>query len=178
MFGLYTSGNVWAIGDVLAPNVATFPCVHDTVASMEAQTYYMGVLDGSTPLGNIIDGGTVASFGSQPTVAADPNRRPLLAPDWIQEFWNTSSNPVGHGFNLVDPSNGSGFACYSFVPKSNIPLKIIVLDDTQSETDGSHDIHGHGFLDAVRWNWLQAELAAGQAANQLMIIAAHVPIAV
>ena len=73
---------------------------------------------------------------------------------------------------------GSGFTCYSFVPKSDVPLKIIVLDDTQSESDGSRDIHGHGFLDATRWNWLQAELAAGQAANQLMIIAAHVPIAV
>jgi len=33
-------------------------------------------------------------------------------------------------------------------------------------------------LAPTRWNWLQAELAAGQAANQLMIIAAHVPIAV
>jgi metallophosphoesterase (TIGR03768 family) len=33
-------------------------------------------------------------------------------------------------------------------------------------------------MDATRWNWLQAELAAGQAANQLMIIASHVPIAV
>ena len=73
---------------------------------------------------------------------------------------------------------GAGFACYSFLPKSDIPLKVIVLDDTQSETDGSHDIHGHGFLDATRWNWLQAELASGQAANQLMIIAAHVPLAV
>ena len=53
---------------------------------------------------------------------------------------------------------------------------MIVLDDTQSETDGSTDIHGHGYLDADRWAWLQAELAAGQAANQLMIIAAHIPI--
>ena len=53
-----------------------------------------------------------------------------------------------------------------------------MLDDTQSETDGSKDIHGHGYLDANRWAWLQAELAAGQAANQLMIIAAHIPIAV
>ncbi len=176
--GSYTSGNVWAIGDVLAPNVLTFPCTHDTVAAMQAQTYYMGVLDGSTPTGTIIDGGPVASFSSQPTVAPDPNRRPLLAADWIQEFFNTTSNPVGHGFNLVDPSNGSGFACYSFVPKSNIPLKIIVLDDTQSETDGSHDIHGHAYLDTTRWNWLQAQLAAGQAANQLMIIAAHIPIGV
>ena len=32
-----------------------------------------------------------------------------------------------------------------------MPLKVIVLDVTQSEHDGSHDIHGHGFLDAKRW---------------------------
>ena len=96
----------------------------------------------------------------------------------MQEFFNTTTAPRGHGLNLVDPSMGAGFACYSFVPKSDVPLKVIVLDDTQSETDGSHDIHGHGFLDATRWAWLQAELASGQAANQLMIIAAHVPLAV
>jgi metallophosphoesterase (TIGR03768 family) len=55
---------------------------------------------------------------------------------------------------------------------------MIVLDDTQREDDGSTDIHGHGCLDAQRWTWLQAELAKGQANNQLMIIAAHVPIGV
>ena len=65
----------------------------------------------------------------------------------MQEFFKTSSKPVGHGFNLVDPSQPSGFACYSFLPKSNMPLKVIVLDDTQSETDGATDIHGHGYLD-------------------------------
>ena len=64
------------------------------------------------------------------------------------------------------------------MPKSGIPLKVIVLDNTQREDDGSHDIHGHGFLDAARWAWLQAELDDGQAAGQLMIIAAHIPIAV
>jgi metallophosphoesterase (TIGR03768 family) len=111
-------------------------------------------------------------------VVADPQRRPLLRTEWIQEFFNTTTSPAGHGYGLVDPSLGSGFACYSFVPRSDVPLKVIVLDDTQSESDGSHDIHGHGFLDATRWAWLQAELAAGQASNQLMIIAAHVPIAV
>ena len=175
----YTSSNVWAVGDLIAPNVpADFPCTHDTTASINQHTYYMGVLNGLTPTGNIIDAGTVASIGSPPTVAADPDRRPLLREEWVQEFFTTTSTPVGHGFNLVDSSLGSGFACYSFLPKSNIPLKIIVLDDTQSETDGSHDIHGHAFLDAMRWSWLQAELAAGQAANQLMIIAAHIPIAV
>jgi metallophosphoesterase (TIGR03768 family) len=175
----YISSNVWAVGDLIAPNVPTdFPCTHDTTASIKQHTYYMGVLDGSTPTGSIIDAGTVASISPPPTVPADPDRRPLLSAEWIQEFFTTTSTPVGHGFNLVAPSFGSGFACYSFLPKSNIPLKVIVLDDTQSETDGSHDIHGHAFLDATRWNWLQAELAAGQAANQLMVIAAHIPIAV
>jgi metallophosphoesterase (TIGR03768 family) len=71
-----------------------------------------------------------------------------------------------------------GFACYSFLPKVGIPLKVIVLDNTQREDDDSHDIHGHGFLDKARWEWLQAELDAGQANNQLMVIAAHIPIAV
>jgi metallophosphoesterase (TIGR03768 family) len=180
----YISANVWAVGDVYIPPpisnlLKTFPCLCDLYATIkEEPIFYMGVIDGSTPTSNIIDAGPVASITPPPTVAADPNRRSLAITDWIQEFFNTTTRPIGHGFNLVDQSMGSGFACYSFVPKSDIPLKIIVLDDVQSVTDGSHDGHTHGFLNAVRWNWLQAELAAGQAANQLMIIAAHVPIAV
>jgi len=111
-------------------------------------------------------------------VVADPDRRSLMRTEWIGEFFKTDSSPVGHGLNLVDKAAPAGFACYSFVPKSDVPLKIIVLDDTQSENDGSADIHGHGFLDAYRWTWLKAELAAGQVANQLMVIAAHAPIGV
>jgi metallophosphoesterase (TIGR03768 family) len=174
----YTSANVWAIGDVLAPNSKMFPCLFDTRASIAQPLLYPGVLDGSTPTGTIKGAGMVSAVGAAPTVTADPNRRPLLRDEWIQEFFNTTSTPAGHGLNLVDSAMGSGFACYSFLPKSDVPLKIIVLDDTQSESDGSHDIHGHGFLDATRWAWLQTELAEGQSANQLMIIAAHIPIAV
>jgi metallophosphoesterase (TIGR03768 family) len=170
----YISSNVWRIGDVLKPN-DTFPCVYDTSKALKEATYYTGVLDGRTATGEIIDAGVLST---QPVVAADANRRSLLRTEWIEEFFNTSTAPAGHGFNLVDKSMGSGFACYSFVPSTDIPLKVIVLDDTQSENDGSHDIHGHGFLDETRWKWLQTELAAGQANNQLMIIAAHVPIAV
>jgi len=92
----------------------------------------------------------------------------------MKEFFTTSSTPAGHGFNLADADKG--FACYSFVPKVALPLKVIVLDDTQKEDDGSPDVHGHGFLDTERWNWLKKELAAGDVAGQLMIVAAHVPI--
>jgi metallophosphoesterase (TIGR03768 family) len=113
-----------------------------------------------------------------PTVIPDPDRRSLTKPEWVNEFFKTSSAPVGHGFNLVPTGQESGFACYSFVPHSAIPIKVIVLDNTQREDDGSISIHGHGFLDRARWNWLKAELAAGDAAGQLMIIAAHIPISV
>jgi len=59
-----------------------------------------------------------------------------------------------------------------------VPSKVVWSDDRRGEDDGSVDIHGHGFLDATRWAWLQAELDDGQAADQLMIIAAHIPIGV
>jgi metallophosphoesterase (TIGR03768 family) len=161
----YISDTVIATGDVLADP-----------RNINKPDYYMGVLDGSTPYGDITGAGPVGKFSSAPKVVADPDRRSLLRTEWMKEFFTTSSNPVGHGFSLVDAQKG--FACYSFVPKSAIPIKIIVLDDTQRDDDGSVNIHGHGFLDKARWNWLKKELADGQAAGQLMIIAAHVPIGV
>jgi metallophosphoesterase (TIGR03768 family) len=178
----YISGTVWSRADFLIPLIPplSFPVLFNMDNMTVGVQYYQGLIDGLTPLGNIIKAGKVGdpSFDNPPTVVADANRRSLRRTEWISEFFNTSSRPAGHGFNLVNPTQQSGFACYSFLPKSNIPIKVIVLDDTQSETDGSKDIHGHGYLDANRWAWLKAELAAGQAANQLMIIAAHIPIAV
>lgn len=159
----YLTDEVFATGDVLRdPRKIT------------SRDYYMGVLDGSTPYGDVKYAGPVGSFSSPPKVAADPDRRSLLRTEWMNEFFKTSSTPVGHGFNLTNANNG--FACYSFMPKSNIPIKVIVLDNTQKEDDGSVGIHGHGFLDQARWAWLKKELADGDAADQLMIIAAHVPI--
>ena len=159
----YITDEVFATGDVLSDP-----------RKINSRDCYMGVLDGSTPYGDLIKAGPVGNFNSAPKVVADPDRRSLLRTEWMNEFFNTSSSPVGHGFNLSDANNG--FACYSFVPKSTVPIRIIVLDDTQKEDDGSADIHGHGFLDQARWTWLKKELVAGDAAGQLMIIAAHVPI--
>jgi len=159
----YITDEVFAAGDVLKDR-----------RKINSREYYMGVLDGSTPYGDLIKAGPVGNFSSAPKVVADPDRRSLLRTEWMNEFFKTSSSPVGHGFNVSDANNG--FACYSFVPKSTVPIKVIVLDDTQKEDDGSDDIHGHGFLDQARWARLKKELADGDAAGQLMIIAAHAPI--
>jgi metallophosphoesterase (TIGR03768 family) len=143
---------------------------------IKSRGYYMGVIDGSTPYGNVIDAGPVASFSTPPTVPADPNRRFLSRNDWISEFFNTTTSPAGHGFTQADIA--SGFADYSFEPKSDIPIKVIVLDDTQSDNDPSETTNGHGSLDKARYDWLVSELDKGQAEGQLMIIAAHIPIGV
>ncbi|MGA2488056.1 MAG: TIGR03768 family metallophosphoesterase [Roseiarcus sp.] len=181
----YTAGAVWAIGDPLAPRIADFPVLFDVAAFKAKPAFYPGVIDGASPTGAIVKAGAAADpafAAGAPKVVADPARRALSKPGWIGEFYDTTTRPVGHGFHLARKSRfgrrDPGFACYSFTPKSHLPLKMIVLDDTQASDDGSRDIHGHGCLDAARWSWLKEELDAGQANHQLMIVAAHVPIAV
>lgn len=148
------------------------------VFDMRDPFYYMGVLDGATPYGNIIKAGPVQAFSKAPEVTPDVKRRSLTKAQWAEEFFHTTRHPKGHGLNLVPSGQNPEFACYSFMPKSKLPLKVIVLDDTQSEHDGDKSIHGRGFLSQARWDWLKSELKAGSDADQLMIIACHIPIAV
>ncbi len=143
---------------------------------VKARGFYMGAIDGSTPNGDIIGAGPVADFKTPPTVPADPNRRFLSRNDWISEFFNTSSNPKGHGFSQANIS--TGFANYTFEPESNLPIKVIVLDDTQRDDNPNGYAYGRGALDQERYDWLVKELDKGQTEGKLMIIAAHIPIGV
>ncbi len=161
----YISDTVIAMGDVLGDP-----------RGIDKRDFYMGVLDGSTPYGDIKYAGPVGNFTSPPKVTADPNRRSLSRTEWMNEFFATSSNTAGHGFKPVDARKG--FASYSFQPKPGIPIKVIVLDDTQRDDDADVHGYGHGSLDRERYEWLVRELDRGQAAGQLMIIAAHAPIGV
>ena len=138
---------------------------------------FLGTVDGTTPYGTVTNSGPVANYivdgvTNAPTVAADTNRYSLTRSNWMAEFFNTTSLPIGHGFSPANVTND--FACYSFIPKSNLPLKVIVLDDTMSDTN--FDFNGQGGLDDTHFNWLTNELQLGQDADQLMIIAAHIPI--
>ena len=96
----------------------------------------------------------------------------------MREFFTTTSNPVGHGFTQANLDQD--FACYSFVPKTNLPLKVIALDDTAKGAGQANYASGYlntgTGLNASRLQWLKDELQAGQDANQLMIVAAHVPV--
>lgn len=138
---------------------------------------YMGVIDGSTPYGDLIKAGPQEWFSTPPKVIADANRRSLATSDssslnWMTEFFTTTTNPVGHGFTQANLNQD--FASYSFIPKANIPIKVIVLDNTCKGP--SQPIYYAGCLDQTRIDWLTGELQKGQDENQLMIIAAHIPV--
>jgi len=72
----------------------------------------------------------------------------------------------------------AGFACYTFEPKADVPIRVLVLDDTQRDDEPYDNGYGHLSLDKERHDWLMGELEKGQTENKLMIIAAHVPIGV
>ena len=150
---------------------------NENVLCLGTNHIYMGTIDGSTPYGDVIDVGSVTNFivggvTNFPTVVADTNRYSLTISNWMGEFFNTASKPVGHGFSEANITNS--FACYSFKPLTNMPVKVIVLDDTMSDKDFAFG--EQGCLDPKRFNWLVKELDHGQAQDQLMIIAAHVPL--
>jgi len=158
--------------------VSDFQTAYTNATILKLGDDFMGTIDGTTPYGNIIDAGSVANYvvngvTNAPTVMPDPNRYGLSSSNWMSEFFNTSSQPVGHGFSQWNITND--FVCYSFEPKPNLPLKVIVLDDTM--TDQNYDPKGQAGLDTNQLVWLVNELNEGQTNDQLMIIAAHEPIA-
>ena len=143
------------------------------LALMEGSGYLMGVVDGSTEYGDIIHVGPVTDPANQPLrkIAADPHRRALWISQWMSEFFNSTSKPAGHGFTREMINGAALAACYTFYPKANMPIKVIVLDDTDKSACGAY-----GSLDEARYDWLINELETGQTAEELMIICSHIPV--
>ena len=168
----------YAANDYIRGNYTGLDIVNQAdpqIGDLDARGYYLGSIDGRTLLGEVIGAGAASLFQTPPQVlAADPNRRSLLRDQWISEFFNTSSSPAGHGFSQSNVT--TGFACYTFEPKADLPVRVIVLDDTQEDSDPKNTNYAHSSLDEARFNWLISELHKGQADKKLMIIAAHIPI--
>ena len=147
---------------------------------LNSRGLYMGVVDGTTPFGDVIGAGPVGVV-TPPKVIPNPDRRSLATTtsttlQWMREFFNTTSMPSGHGFTQANLDNDT--ALYTFRPKAEIPLRVIVFDDTCKVNPAplSPMYYAAGCVDQARYDWLVGELEKGQAAGELMIIAAHIPV--
>jgi metallophosphoesterase (TIGR03768 family) len=148
-----------------------------TGSPLDSTGYYMGVVDGSSAYGKVILSGPETGYPTPPKVNANPDRKFVTRSDWVAEFFTTLSFPKGHGFysSVSDPALT---ACYSFEPKgSALPLKIIVLDNTEEEPI-TNPLGANGYINQKRFDWLKSELQEGQQNDKLMIVAAHTPIGV
>lgn len=142
---------------------------------------YVGVVDGASPYGAVVKWGPANLFNAPPTVAADPDRRMLSTTlnsptNFVNAFFDSQSLPPGHGF--IPGVTGSLAACYSFEPRADVPIKVIVLDNTcKDDAPGRNALfYGGGWVDSARLSWLTNELQMGQEKGQLMILACHIPI--
>ena len=83
-------------------------------------------------------------------VTPDPDRRPLSRLETIQEHFNTSGFPKGHGYTQANVSSGNAY--YTF---DRGIVRGLVLD-TVNPFGGSE-----GSMDEAQFAWLTAQLQAG-----------------
>ena len=123
--------------------------------------------------------------------------------EFINEWFETATQPVGHGFNYVEPArfndqNDRNDGYYAFDAGLNDSVRMIVLNsifdgvrkdlhrDGQTATDTKGVVGGNevtpaaatseqGFIDQAQFDWLKGQLDAAQAANRPILVFSHHP---
>ncbi len=65
----------------------------------------MGVVDGSTWYGDIIDAGPVENFSKPPKITADGKRRSLTVKNWMRRIFQYH---LETGWSRIHKANGQG----------------------------------------------------------------------
>ncbi|MDQ1256749.1 MAG: Metallophos protein [Candidatus Hydrogenedentes bacterium] len=106
-------------------------------------------------------------------VPPDPARHYLSRESIIRESFNTRSFPGGHGFSWNSLSSGRGY--YSFKPKKDVPVRVIVLDTMEAEAMEGY-IGADGAISYVQFDgFLKPEVNAARTAGEYVIVVTHHP---
>jgi metallophosphoesterase (TIGR03767 family) len=152
--------------------VATGPLkVTDFPTGVDESALVAALLAGdSTALAALFVGGPAK------LVTADHNRRQLLHKQVIEEYFNTSSKPVGHGYTADNRANNTAY--YSF-NKGGVHFISLDTCDTFGYSEGSIDqaqlawvtdelkAHSSRYLDA------NGQWVTGNGSDRLMVIFSH-----
>jgi len=124
-------------------------------------TVFQGTRDGSTPEAPIIHEGKIPADPDRRLVGMNQNPR-----DFIEEFFHTSSLPVGHGFTQEGREKGFGY--YSFDPVDGIPIHFIVLETYRRQGGWAGSMDRNQFE-----NFLIPELDRARTEKKLVVLASH-----
>lgn len=143
---------------------------------LDGEDFYGGIIDGSTKYGKIIQSGiSNGSDSNTHKVVPNVDRQFIDANAFVNMF------PSGHGLKTgtADPA-----ACYTFEPKANVPIRVIVLDDTAKQDEKFLDrtansqiatTAANASLDNERFEWLKKQLKSAQDSGKLIVVAMHIP---
>jgi metallophosphoesterase (TIGR03767 family) len=154
-YAVYGNHDVMVQGNV--PVDTDLPALHSIkyLAVNSSKLAKVGELppknDGGIGLGDIITALAGTDFED---VTKDPTRRLLFPAEFIQEHYNTSGLPAGHGF-----TQGSSNAYYAIPSSARDLVQYITLDSTNPE-GGLLGINeaASGSITQGQWDWLQTQL--------------------
>ncbi|WP_405093161.1 TIGR03767 family metallophosphoesterase [Micromonospora sp. NBC_01392] len=89
------------------------------------------------------------------TVTPDPDRRLLERAQFVQEHFNTTGLPVGHGF-----TQGSDLVYYEIPALADDRLRFLCLDTSRTQFPGAQ-----GAIDGEQWQWLLSKLQSYSSRN-------------
>ena len=106
-------------------------------------------------------------------IVADEDRHFISKSQFIEEHFNTTTQPPGHGF--TEANRATGVARYSFRPKASVPVRFIVLNTAAPDPPAGFPVD-HGVMTREQFdNFLKPEVKAAREAGEFVIIVSHHP---
>lgn len=104
-------------------------------------------------------------------IVADEKRVFLTLHDFMEEHFDSTTQPPGHGFTQENLDTGK--ALYSFRPVPEIPLRVIVLDTVPPDAPRAFPAFYGVMTEDQFENYLKPELASALEAGEQVILASH-----
>jgi len=106
-------------------------------------------------------------------ITPDPNRHFMSKRLFIAEHFKTRSFPGGHGFDAT--STLTGEAHYTFRPKRDVPVRVIVIDSVGPDAVPGY-LGASGAVALAEFEgFLKPQIRAAKAAGEYVILATHHP---
>ncbi len=106
-------------------------------------------------------------------VPGDPARHYISKPIFVREMFNSTTQPYGHGFDLAARLTGRAF--YSFRPKRDLPLRVIVLDSSGADAVTGF-LGADGAISRDQFDgFFKPEIRAAREAGESVIVVTHHP---
>ena len=106
-------------------------------------------------------------------IPSDADRHFLSRAMFVEEHFDTTSEPAGHGFSETNRSTGHAY--YSVRPKEDVPIRLIVLDTAAPDPPPGFPLF-YGVMTRDQFEgFLKPEVEAARAGGEFVLIASHHP---